>query len=235
MGLTFADKDLEAEFAAHFGFRCRVPSFLLTTVMAVIWLTRLSSLHTRLLPFKAVLSTVFAIMAVTHSFCALAILRNAAVCSSERRKAKILVVDALACMITVMMYVEREELIRHGRKSSLLLVSSPFVVYSIHGWSVPFAGFRLVADISLHILNLQIYLFMRVQQEWVHEGPSDYWAVAKSAMTAFCVCSVVPLMINLFYEAHVRSQYLNMRRCRQSQMGRFWHTILKYSFYIETA
>ncbi len=233
MPLTFGSTELEAEFAAYFGSRCRVPSFLLSTVMALIWMTRLSSLQTRLVPFRAALSAIFAILAAVHSFNAFAILCNATVCCSESRKAKVLVMDALACMVTVVMYVERQELAIDGSKSSMLLVSSPFVVYSIHGWSVPFAGFRFVADLFLHTLNLQIYLIMRLQQEWMRAGPADFWAAFTTAIPIFCICSLIPLMINLFYEANVRSAYLTERRLSQRRMGRFWLTILKYSSYTD--
>ncbi len=230
MSLTFRSKELEAEFAAYFGFRCRVPSFLLSTFMALIWMTGLFSLQTRVIPFRVGLSSIFAIMAAVHSFNAVTILRNAAVCCSEKTKAKMLVLDALACMFTVVLFVERHELKISGNKPSLLLVSSPFVVYAIHGWSVPFAGFRFVADLFLHSLNVQIYVIMRIQQEWMRSSPIDYQSAAGRAFSAFCVCSIIPLMVNLFYEANVRSVYLTMRGLPHRQLGGFWLYILNYSY-----
>ena len=222
---TFDSKEFEAEFAAHFGLRCSTPSFLLCTVMALIWMTRLSSLQTKVVSFSLPLSCMFAIMAALHSFNAVAILRNAAVCCSESRKAKLLLLDAVVCMITVVTYVGRHD----GSRSSLLLLSSPFILYAIHGWSIPFAGFRFVADLYLHGLCLQIYVILQMQQEWMHSGLSNYWIIPGRALLAFCVCSLVPLLVNLCYEANVRLSFLNMRRVSPRQLGRFWLTVLRFS------
>lgn len=231
--LTFRNAELEADFASYFGFRCRVPSFLLAAVLTLIWATRLSSLHDAAFPFRVILSVVFATMTMIHCFTAIAILRNASVCCSESRKAKLLVLNAMACMITVVMFVEREDLGRHGSKVSLLWVSSPIVVYSIHGWSVPFAGFRFVADIFLHALNLQIYVIMRVQHEWIRPGPADILGALSTGFVMFCVDALLPLMLNLFYEANVRSAFLASRGLSQRRLGLFWLKVLKYSFYAE--
>lgn len=221
---TFDTKEFEAEFAAHFGIRCSIPSFLLSTVMALIWTTRLISLQTRVVSFNAPLSCTFAGMAALHSFNAVAILRNAAVCCSESRKAKLLLLDAMVCMITVITYVGRQEDI----KSSALL-SSPFVLYAIHGWSIPFAGFRFVADLFLHSLCLQIYVILQLQQASMHAGLTNYWIIPRRAVLAFCACSLIPLLVNLCYEANVRLSYLNMRRVSPRRLGRFWLTILMFS------
>lgn len=167
----------------------------------------------------------FAVMTALHSFNAVAILRNAAVCCSESRKAKLLLLDAVVCMITVVTYVGRHD----GSKSTLLLLSSPFVLYAIHGWSIPFAGFRFVADLYLHTLCLQMYVILQIQQEWMHAGLRNYWVIPGRAALAFCVCSVIPLLVNLCYEASVRSSYLHMRRVPPRRLGHFWRSILMLS------
>lgn len=229
--LNFKSRALEADFAGHFGYRCRVPSFLLSTVLGLIWLTRFLSVQVRLVPYRHALSVLCVVMATVHSFNAVAILRFPAVCCVEARKIKLFVADALACMFTVVVYVGREELTREGLQSSMLLVSSPLVVYSIHGWSLPFAGFRFAADLFLHGLNFQMYVIMRIQQELTRSGPVSFIAVAKSAFAAFCICSLIPLFVNLFYEANIRSSYLTQRRLTQAFMGPFWQTVSRYSYY----
>ena len=233
MGLTFRNKELEADFAAYFGFRCRVPSFLLSAVMTLVWTTSFSSLQNKDVPFVMVLSAIHMTMTLIHAFIAVTILRNASVCCSESRKAKIWVLDAIACMFTVILFFEREDLRRHGAKPSLLLVSSPMVVYSIHGWSVPFAGFRLIADLCLHALNLQVYITMKIQQEWVRSDPVDLLACLKTGLLAFCLNCLLPLMVNLVYEANVRSAFLAQRGLSQRRLRPFWQTVLKYSDYAE--
>ena len=233
MDLTFRNQELEADFAAYFGHRCRPSTFLLSAIMTVVWTTRVSNIQGTSLPFMGMLSAIDLMMTVVHAFSVVTILYNASVCCSETRKARIWVLDAVACMFTVILFVEREDLRWDGAKPSLLLVSSPIIVYSIHGWSVPFAGFRLVADLCLHALNLQVYIIMKFQQEWARADPTDILAVVKTSCVAFCFNSIAPLMVNLVYEANVRSAFLAQRGLSQRKLSGFWLTMLKYSFYVE--
>ena len=232
MRLTFVSKELEADFAAYFGIRHRQTSFLLSTVMALVWAARLGSLQNKHVPFVAMLSAVYMTMVIVHTFGAITVLRDASVCCSETRKAKVWLVDAIACMFTVILFVGRAD-VKHEPTPSLLLVSSPIVVYSIHGWSVPFAGFRLVADMSLHALNLQAYMTMKIQQEWARGGPIDVVAVLKTACAAFCFSSIFPLMVNVVYEANIRSAFLAQRGLPQRRLPYFWVAVLKNSLYAE--
>lgn len=231
MRLTFRDKALEADFAAYFGFRQSQTTFLLSAVMTLVWAARLGSLQNKNVPFVAMLSAIYTTMIIVHTSVAVTILRNASVCSSETTKAKFWLLDAIACMFTVILFVGREDL-KHEPKPSLLLVSSPAVVYSIHGWSVPFAGFRLVADFFLHALNLQAYITMRVQQEWALGNPIDVLAVLKTGCIVFCN-SIIPLLVNLVYEANVRSAFLAQRGLSQQTMPCFWLTVLKKGLYVQ--
>ena len=233
MELTFRNKELEADFAAYFGYRCRLTTFLLSAVMTVVWTTRFSSIQSKNMPFVSMLSAIHIFMAAVHAFSVVTILRNASVCCSETRKAKIWVLDAVACMFTVILFVERDDLRWHDTKPSLLLVSSPIVVYSIHGWAVPFAGFRLIADLCLHALNLQMYIIMKFQQEWACAEPTDMLGVIETGCVAFCFNSIVPLMVNLVYEANIRSAFLTQHGLSQAKLRDFWLTVLKYSFYAE--
>ena len=233
MDLTFRDEELEADFAAYFGYRCRLSTFLLSAVMTVVWTTRLSSIQSKSLPYASMLSAIYSSMTFVHAFSVVIILVKASVCCSETRKAKIWVLDAAACMFTVILFVEREDWTLDGAKPSLLLMSSPIVVYSIHGWSVPFAGFRLAADLCLHALNLQVYITMKFQQEWARADPTDMSAVVKTGCALFCFNSIIPLVVNLLYEAQVRSAFLAQRRLSQQKLRGFWLTVLKYSFYTE--
>ena len=232
MRLTFRDKALEADFAAYFGFRQSQTTFLLSAVMTLVWVARFGSLQTKNVPFGAMLSAVYTTMIIVHTSVAVIILRNASVCSSETRKARIWLLDAMACMFTVILFVEREDL-RHEPKRSLLLVSSPVIVYSIHGWSVPFAGFRLVADLFLHALNLQAYVTMKIQQKWVQGGPIDVLGDLKTGCIVFCFNSIIPFLVNLVYEANVRSAFLAQRGLSQQILPYFWLTVLKKGLYVQ--
>ena len=231
MRLTFREKELEADFAAYFGFRQAQTSFLLSAVMTLVWTARLGSLQNKNVPLVALLSAIYTTMITVHISSAVTILRNASVCSPETRKAKIWLLDLVACMSTVILWVGRGDL-KHGSKSSLLLVSSPLIVYSIHGWSVPFAGFRLVADLLLHALNLQVYILMKIQQEWAQDDPLNVLAVLKTGFILFCFNSILPLMINLMYEAHVRSAFLAQRGLSQQRLPYFWLAVLKKALYL---
>ena len=235
MALTFRNKELEADFAAYFGLRHCQTSCLLSVVMTLVWTARFGSLHIHSIPFVTMLTAIYSTMTTVHAFTAVAILRNASVCCSESRKAKIWVLDAIACMFTVIMFVDQEDSTRQGSKPSLLLVSLPIVVYSVHGWSIPFAGFRLVADLCLHALNLQVYVIMKFQQEWVRNGSIDTLAVLKMGCVAFCCNTLIPLTLNLVYEANVRSAFLTHRRLSQRRLPNFWLAVLKNSFYAEAS
>lgn len=232
MRLTFQDEELEADFAAYFGFRQSHTSFLLSAIMTLVWAARFANLQIKNVPFATMLSALYTTMIIIHTSIAVSILRNASVCSSETRKAKIWLLDAIACMFTVILCVGRGDL-RHEPKPSYLLVSSPVVVYSIHGWSVPFAGFRLIADLSLHALNLQVYITMKIQQEWAQGGPIDMLAVLKTGCVLFCFNSIIPLVVNLVYEANVRSIFLAHRGMSQQRLPLFWVAVLKRVLYAE--
>lgn len=232
MRFTFRDKELEADFAAYFGTRQSQTSFLLSAVMALVWTARFGSLQNRNVPFAAMLSAIYTTMIVVHTSSAVTILRNASVCSSETRKAKIWILDTTACMLTVILCIGRGDL-KHGPKSSVLLVSSPLVVYSIHGWSVPFAGFRLVADLYLHAINLQVYITMKIQQERAQDGPCNVLAVLKTGCVLFCINSIIPLMVNLVYEARIRSAFLAQRGLSQQTLPYFWLTVLKKALHAQ--
>lgn len=101
--LTFNDANLEEHFAAHFGWRCRVPTFLLSLVMFLIWTTRLVSAQWRTdVPFLKFISGFLLVMAAFHLFNTVAIFRNPSLCCGEKRKATYVVFDAVACMFTVL-------------------------------------------------------------------------------------------------------------------------------------
>lgn len=91
--------------------------------------------------------------------------------------------------------------------------------------AVPFGGFRLSADLYLHLLNLQVYLITKVQMHGVHK---EVWPTFSTAAAAFCVFTLLPMGINVVFEANVRSQYLTRHNLSQSHLPKFWHGVLRW-------
>ena len=93
----------------------------------------------------------------------------------------------------------------------------------MHFAAVPFGGFRLSADLYLHLLNLQVYFITKVQMHGVHR---DVWPSLPAAFAAFCVFTLLPIGMNVAFEANVRSQYLARRNLPQTHLTKFWRGVL---------
>lgn len=105
MFLRFADDSLESRFAAYFGWRCRRPTFLLSAVFTTIWIVRWVGAQWRTeLPYMNSIAGLFIAMASLHLANTIHIYRHPSLCRDEIRKASFLGVDALACMVTVLLY-----------------------------------------------------------------------------------------------------------------------------------
>lgn len=85
-----------------------------------------------------------------------------------------------------------------------------------------FGGFRLSADFYLHFLNLQIYLFTKIKT-----GKVEIWPTVPAAFVAFCIFTILPCMINIFYEASERSIFLRRQNLPQDRLGTLWRTVLR--------
>lgn len=104
--------------------------------------------------------------------------------------------DLAACTVSVVLT---------SGSSPAPLTTSTFV-YTVHGWCAPFAGFRLSAACRLHAVNFQCYLMMRVS-EILSGSP---WKANRELAEALCCLMlncVVPMLLNIGYEARQRSQF----------------------------
>lgn len=134
--LTFRDKELELNFASHFGWQCRVPTFLLSLVLCLIWTTRLVSAQGKTdVPHIWFVLGVLLAMASMHLFNTIAIYKNPAVCCGEKRKAMVLILDAVCCMVMVMFYSQDTGMNEDVPAPARLIINTPFMVYGIHGWA----------------------------------------------------------------------------------------------------
>ena len=134
--LAFDRQDLELDFASHFGWRCRLPTFLLSFVLFLIWGTRLVSAQGRTdIPYLPAILSLFFILTTIHMVNTIAIYRNPAVCCGEKRKAFYLVMDGICCMVAVLFYGSRPVVKEYGSTPTRLIISTPFMVYGIHGWA----------------------------------------------------------------------------------------------------
>ena len=96
--------------------------------------------------------------------------------------------DALACMLTLVVTAERQGLSLEGSKPKLLAFS-PFMVYAIHGWCPPFAGFRFVIGIFSRPSNLDILAILQVHQEWIRPSPRECWATVATFFWLFVLAA----------------------------------------------
>lgn len=100
-----------------------------------------------------------------------------------------------------------------------------FIFDVVSSAAVPFGGFRLSADVYLHALNLQLYLLSKFQMQGFSKErcPTLY-----SAAAAFCVFTLVPVAINIAYEANARSAYLARRNLPHNDLNNFWQQVLRW-------
>lgn len=95
----------------------------------------------------------------------------------------------------------------------------------VHGWAIPFGGFRLSADIYLHLLNVQVYLFTKLQFHGMH---NTTWPMPPTALLALLTCTLIPVAINIVFEANIRAAYLARRNLSPNHLSNFWHQVLRW-------
>lgn len=117
-------------------------------------------------------------------------------CSSERWKGYMYMADLAGCTASVVL--------TSGRLSAPLTTSS--FVHTMHGWVIPFAGFRLSAACLLHAVNFQCYLMVKVSEAF----SGNPWSVRRLLRDATCLLlfnGVLPMLLNIGYEARQRSRF----------------------------
>lgn len=127
----------------------------------------------------------------------------------EKGKAQLIVCDLTACMVIVLLARTRV---------AFPLVFSPFLVFAVHGWAIPFASCRLVSDIYLHLLNMLVLLLLMIEQA-VSTGVALSWI---HALTCLTMASILPALANLLFEARCRAAFMRSRG-QLHLLGTFWH------------
>ena len=202
MALTFQDRGAEARFALYFSDRVSVTAWLLSVLMAIVWLTRVTIIYSHCKPpFSPGCATV----GLTCTFMALAHIHIAVASSpymklrlQERYKAHLILLDLTACMFVV--------LISAGRHSFPILFN-PVIVCVLHGWMIPFGGCRLVADLLLHSINLMVFIIL--QLDAFCRGSSPTWQDCVVLVLFSCL---LPVCVNLVHEAHYRVRFMRQQQ-----------------------
>ena len=117
--------------------------------------------------------------------------------SSEQGKAFTFVGDLALCMFAVLL---------SGDLTSVPFTTSA-VVHSVHGWGSIAGGFRLPAQLFLHLINLESYLVM-ASQHVAGTGPTGFVKILASVFGLVLINSVGPTLINLKYEAQQRALFI---------------------------
>lgn len=201
MQFTFQDRGAEAHFALYFSERVFGTAWLLTVLMALVWLTRVTVVYLHCKPpFSpgcTIVGLTCAFMGLAHTYIAVSS-SHFNMRLKERAKAQLIVLDLTACMFVV--------LLSDGQQSFPILFS-PVMVYVIHGWMVPFGGCRLVADMLLHSLNLMVLTILQLDAS--SRGSSLTW---QSCVVLVLACCLLPLCVNMVHEARYRVRFMRQQR-----------------------
>lgn len=190
--------------------------------MAVIWMLRLGVSFHKCLPQGAIGCTLVgllcACMASAHQCCVVLSWYRVGWGMHEEGKARFVLCDLTACMTLVILA---------RNHVAFPVVFSPVLVFAIHGWAIPFAGCRLVADIYLHLLNLLVLVLLLVESQ-MSTLQSISWL---NFIACVMLASVLPGIANLLYEARCRAAFAQSR-AELHQLSRFWSDAAWLSYFV---
>ena len=141
------------------------------------------------------------------------IMRQPKACCFEDWKGYMFVADLAACTVAVILTAGRNP----------VPMTTSVIVHTVHGWLTPFAGFRVSAVCYLHALNMQCFCVMKFSE--LFTGGS--WTVRRfvlDSLLLFVVNAVMPVLINIRYEARQRSKFSEQHGAESMQP--VWETIL---------
>lgn len=197
LGLCFVNNDEEAQFSVFYGLQYRSTYLLQTLLMICIWLIRGYHFYVDVATIQRDCLLVLAFMAVAlQSLSFWKIWQNPDYCS-ELRKALTFVGDLTLCMIAVLL---------SGGMGHVPFTTSA-IVHSVHGWGSMAGGFRLPAQLLLHLINMECYVLM-ASQHIAGTGPNGFFRIIGCALGLVIVNSLVPSLINLMYEARQRALFI---------------------------
>ena len=213
--LGFEDTVREARFAEFFGVQHRSTELLLTVLMSCIWSIRAYHYYHMVYSVTSTCLTALAIMAVAFQLhLTYFVLKYPGFSASEYAKAHVYLADLTACMMAVLLTANLHP----------APYTSSLVVHSVHGWATAFVGFRLSAACWLHTLNLLCYVIMRLQQPGNLAGMSLWGVISNSSQLLACN-AVLPMLVNVLYEAKQRAKYVEAIKSREG-IKPFWSFVL---------
>ena len=191
-------------------------------VMAVIWILRLAVSYQKCTPQGAIgcsmVGCICSMMSSCHQCAAVLSWYRVGWGMRETGKARYILCDLTACMVIVIL--ARDHV-------SFPVVFSPILVFTLHGWAVPFASCRLAVDIYLHALNLFVLMMLMLEQ---HMSAAAGLAWSKVLAGVTCAC-IVPGIANTLFEARCRAAFMHSRG-ELHLMNSFWSIASSWSHFV---
>ena len=213
MQLTFPDPRTALHFATQFALQTSGIAWRWNLIMAFIWMLRLAVSFHKCYPQgsleRSLVGTLCACTGCAHQSTAMLSWYPVGWGQHELGKAQLILCDLIACMVIVLLA---------RTHVAFPVVFSPFLVFAVHGWAIPFASCRLVADIYLHLVNMLVLLLLMIEQA-VSTGVALSWI---RALTCLTLASILPAVTNLLFEARCRSAFMR-NRGQLHLLGAFWH------------
>ena len=214
MALVFHDVQLEETFAGEFALETVGVSWKLNLIMAVVWMIRLLVGFRQCTPQTSLICSVVALLCASmsslHQCCSVMSWYRVGWGIKEKGKAQFLLCDLAHCMALVLLV--------RGTKMSWPAIFDPALVFALHGWAIPFAGCRLIADIHMHVLNMFVLILLTIENA-AHKSVVPSWP---SMTMLVLVASILPLLVNIRFEAVCRKRFLLRRRQQRQSLGQFW-------------
>lgn len=213
-GLCFANSVDEVQFSVFYGVQYRSTYLLQTLLMICIWLIRGYHFYSAVSSVQRDCLVVLAVLAIALQSLNVWMIWLSPNYCSELRKALTFVGDLTLCMFAVLL---------SGGMTPVPFTTST-IVHSVHGWGSIAGGFRLSAQVLLHLINLECYL-LTASQHVAGTGPTGFSKILGCAFGLVLINSVAPTLINLTYEARQRAQFIK-KYDLDEQMQSVWAFVL---------
>ena len=202
MILTFPDTRTERQFASQFALRTTEIAWVMNVVMATLWISRLAISYQRCYPQGAVgcsvVGVICAMMCSCHQCTAVLSWYRVGWGMDETGKARYILCDLTACMVLVILA---------RNHVAFPVVFSPVLLFTLHGWAIPFAGCRVAVNIYLHGLNMLVLMMLMLEQHW-----SKIAGLSLSTVLAgVTIACILPGTANVLFEARCRVDFMRSR------------------------
>ena len=192
----------------------------MNVVMAMLWISRLAISYQRCMPHGAigcsVVGVICAVMNSCHQCTAVLSWYRVGWGMHETGKARYILCDLTACMVLVLLARDHVH---------FPVVFSPVLVFTLHGWAIPFAGCRLAVDIYLHALNMLVLMLLMLEQHW-----SKIQGLSLSTVIAgVTIACILPGIANMLFEARCRVDFMRSRG-ELHLLNSFWSITASLSY-----